>query len=86
MLRYTTLRILLAKAATKDLEAEHVDINTAFLNPNLIEEVYMKVLQFLEEVYLELREIVDAFLKLNKSLYGLKQAPRAWFYIVKKFF
>jgi hypothetical protein len=33
-----------------------------------------------------LREIVDAFLKLNKSLYGLKQAPRAWFYMVKKFF
>ena len=86
MLQYTTLRILLAKAATKDLEIEHVNINIAFLNPDLMEEVYMKVPQFLEEVYLELREIVDAFLKLNKSLYRLKQAPRAWFYIVKKFF
>jgi hypothetical protein len=86
VLRYTTLRILLAKAAAEDLEAEHVDIDTAFLNPDLMEEVYMKVPQFLEEVYPELREIVDAFLKLNKSLYGLKQAPRAWFYMVKKFF
>ena len=43
VLQYTTLRILLAKAATKDLEADHVDINMAFLNPDLKEEVYMKV-------------------------------------------
>ena len=84
VLRYTTLRILLAKAAAEDLEADHVDIETAFLNPDLEEEVYMKVPQFLEQVYLELT--LDAFLKLNKSLYGLKQAPRAWFYMVKKFF
>jgi Reverse transcriptase (RNA-dependent DNA polymerase) len=83
-LRYKTLRILLAKAAAKDLEADHVNIDIAFLNLDLKEEVYMKVLQFLKEVYLELT--LDAFLKLNKSLYGLKQAPRAWFYIVKKFF
>ena len=48
MLRYTTLRILLAKAAAEDLEADHVNIETAFLNPDLEEEVYMKVLQFLE--------------------------------------
>ena len=46
MLRYTTLRILLAKAAAEDLEADHVDIDTAFLNPDLKEEVYMKVLEF----------------------------------------
>jgi hypothetical protein len=84
VLRYTTLRILLAKAAAEDLEADHVDIETAFLNPDLEEEVYMKVPQFLEQVYPELTP--DAFLKLNKSLYGLKQAPRAWFYMVKKFF
>jgi hypothetical protein len=77
MLRYTTLRILLAKAAAEDLEADHVDINTVFLNLDLEEEVYMKVPEFLAEVYLELSKISDAFLKLNKSLYELKQAPRA---------
>jgi Reverse transcriptase (RNA-dependent DNA polymerase) len=86
VLRYTTLRILLAKAAAEDLEADYVDIDTAFLNPDLIEEVYMKVLEFLKEVYLELAKNLDAFLKLNKSLYRLKQAPRAWFLMVKKFF
>src|SRR5438552_1409618 len=78
--------ILLAKAAAEDLEADHVDINTAFLNPDLEEEVYMKVPEFLEQVYPELGKIPDAFLKLNKSLYRLKQALRAWFLIVKKFF
>jgi hypothetical protein len=47
VLRYTTLRILLAKAAAEDLEADHVDIDIAFLNPDLEEEVYMKVPEFL---------------------------------------
>jgi Reverse transcriptase (RNA-dependent DNA polymerase) len=77
VLRYTTLRILLAKAATEDLKADHVDIDTAFLNLDLIEEVYMKVLEFITKVYLELAKIPNTFLKLNKSLYKLKQAPRA---------
>ena len=86
VLWYTTLKILLAKVVAKDLEADHVDINTAFFNLNLKEEVYIKVLEFLAKVYPELSKILDAFLKLNKSLYKLKQAPRAWFLIVKKFF
>jgi hypothetical protein len=77
MLQYTTLRILLAKAAAEDLEADHVDINTAFLNPNLKKEVYIKVPEFLAKVYPELSKISDAFLKLNKLFYKLKQAPRA---------
>jgi Reverse transcriptase (RNA-dependent DNA polymerase) len=77
VLRYTTLRILLAKAVAEDLEADHIDIDTAFLNPDLIEEVYMRVLEFMTKVYPELAKILDAFLKLNKSLYRLKQAPRA---------
>ena len=77
VLQYTTLRILLAKAAAEDLEADHIDVDTAFLNPDLEEEVYMKVPEFLAEVYPELARTLDAFLKLNKSLYRLKQAPRA---------
>lgn len=46
------------------------DIKTAFLNGNLIEEIYMKQpLGF---------EIGSAVCKLKKSLYGLKQAARVW--------
>src|SRR4030088_126152 len=74
VLQYTTLRILLAKAAAEDLEADYVDINTVFLNPDLKEEIYIKVPQFIKEVYPELGKIADAFLKLNKLLYRLKQA------------
>jgi len=68
---------LLAKATTKDLKANYVNINIAFLNLDLKEEVYIKVLEFLAKVYLKLSKILDAFLKLNKLLYKLKQAPKA---------
>jgi reverse transcriptase-like protein len=85
VIRYTTLRILLAKAAADDLEIEHVDVNTAFLNPILEEEVYMEIPQFFELVFPELKN-KDAYLKLNKALYGLKQAPRAWLSMVQSFF
>jgi hypothetical protein len=68
------------------LETDYIDIDTVFLNPDLEEEVYIKVPEFLKEVYPELEKTLGAFLKLNKLLYRLKQAPRTWFYIVKKFF
>ena len=76
VLQYTTLRILLAKAATEDLKADYVDINIVFLNLNLKEEVYIKVLEFLKQVYFKLKTL-GAFLKLNKLLYRLKQALKA---------
>jgi hypothetical protein len=94
VVRYTTLRIMLAKVAEDDLEADHVDIDTAFLNPELKEEIYMTLpdehpilRQLLESVWPELKGAGnDVILKLNKALYGLKQAPRAWFLMVKRFF
>ncbi len=46
VLRYNTLRLLLAKAAVEDLEIEQMDVQTAFLNPVCKEEVYMEVLDF----------------------------------------
>jgi hypothetical protein len=67
----------LTKAAAEDLETDHIDIDTVFLNPDLEEEVYIKIPEFLKEVYLELEKTLDAFLKLNKLFYRLKQAPRA---------
>ena len=32
---------MLTKVAEDDLEADHVNINTTFLNPELKEEIYM---------------------------------------------
>ena len=46
VVRYNTLRALLAKAAIEDLEIEHLDVDTAFLNANCEEEIYMQVLDY----------------------------------------
>ena len=42
------LRALLAKAAVKDLEIDQIDVNTAFLNLDLDEEIYMQVPDYFE--------------------------------------
>jgi transposase InsO family protein len=66
-----TTRLLLAYAASHDLEIEQIDVKTAFLYGDLHEEIYM-----------EQPEGYDfgggMVWKLHKSLYGLKQAARSW--------
>ncbi len=83
VVRYSTLRVLLAKAAAEDLEIVQLDVLTAFLNSPLDEEVYMEIPQFYEKICPEIEQRKqdnggELFVKLNKALYGLKQAPRAW--------
>ena len=46
VLRYNTLRLLLAKAAVKDLEIKQIDVETIFLNLECKEEVYIEVPDF----------------------------------------
>jgi hypothetical protein len=86
VVQYDTFRFLIAKVTAKDLDLDHVDVRTAFLNPTLQEEIYMQIPDLLRESLPKLKGVDDAYLKLNKSLYGLKQAPREWFYMVKSFF
>ncbi|KAI0991634.1 hypothetical protein K3495_g16553, partial [Podosphaera aphanis] len=76
VIRFNTLRILLAKAAADDLEIEALDVETAFLNPKLEEEIFMEVPQFFHLLHPNVNQDTH-HLKLNKSLYGLKQAPLA---------
>ncbi|XP_073962726.1 UDP-galactose 4'-epimerase isoform X1 [Choristoneura fumiferana] len=60
-------------AAEMDLKMHHLDVDTAFLNGDLEEEVYMDQPQgFVKKGH------EDKVCLLQKSLYGLKQAPRAW--------
>nr|AAX95300.1 hypothetical protein [Oryza sativa Japonica Group]ABA92639.2 retrotransposon protein, putative, Ty1-copia subclass [Oryza sativa Japonica Group] len=71
--RLTTIRVLLALAASHGLLVHQMDVKTAFLNGELEEEIYMDqpngyVLEGQEEMVC----------KLLKSLYGLKQAPKKW--------
>ena len=59
--------------AKDNMLIHQMDINTAFLNGKLHEEVYMKQPEgFVKEGQENL------VCKLNKSLYGLKQSPRCW--------
>ncbi|GKV22443.1 hypothetical protein SLEP1_g32316 [Rubroshorea leprosula] len=74
VVRMTTIRVVLALAASLDLELEQLDVKIAFLHGDLNEEIYMTQSEgFVEE---NNRSLVC---RLNKSLYGLKQAPRCWY-------
>jgi len=64
-------RALLALAAKLNLEAHHLDIETAFLNGMLDEEIYMKAPDGFDTEK-------NGIWKLRKSLYGLKQASHVW--------
>jgi hypothetical protein len=87
VMRFDTLRAILAKAAAEDWEIDHIDVDQAFLNPTLKEDIYMTIPPYLlEMLHPQLLGEDDLYLKLNKSMYGLRQAPREWFIMVKEFF
>ena len=55
-----------------------MDVKCAFLNGDLIEEIYMQQPQGFSTN-------PSLVWKLKKSLYGLKQAPRAWYAKIDSF-
>ncbi|CAI7728504.1 unnamed protein product [Closterium sp. NIES-53] len=68
----TTLRVLLALAASLNLEVEQLDVCTAFLYGLLMEEVYMRQPPGYDDGS-------GRVWKLKRTLYGLKQSPRGWY-------
>ena len=74
VVRWETIRILIAIATHLKWPIHQLDVLTAFLNGILEEDVYMhQPLGFIQQGAEHL------VCKLHKSLYGLRQSPRAWY-------
>ncbi|CAJ2658384.1 unnamed protein product [Trifolium pratense] len=78
--RWDTIRTILCLAAYEKWPVLQLDVKSAFLHSELMEDVY--VMQPLGYQ----RGKSDEVYKLKKALYGLKQAPRAWYSKIESHF
>ena len=74
VVRWETIRILIALATHLNWSIHQLDVLTAFLNGILTDEVYM----YQPPGFIQ-RGTEHLVCKLHKSLYGLRQSPRAWY-------
>jgi len=77
VVRKDNLHTLLALALIHGIEIHQLDFDTAFLNAELEEEIYITQ----PEGFID-PEHPDHVCRLCKSLYGLKQAPREWYKLI----
>ena len=77
--RLTSLRIVLAISAKLQLDVQQMDVETAFLNAPLAEEVYIRIPDGVTVA------TGCNCIRLNKALYGLKQSPREWYDNINSF-
>ena len=70
--RLTSVRLILALSAKLGMPIHQMDVDTAFLNAGLDEDVYI-----VPPDGMDIPPDCNCF-KLQKALYGLKQAPRQW--------
>ena len=73
VVRFPSIRALLAYAVENNMLVHQMDVVTAFLNGNLDEDIYMSQ----PDGYVRPGE-EHLVCKLKKSLYGLKQSSRCW--------
>jgi hypothetical protein len=73
--KMSSIRALLAVAAVRGMVLENMDVDTAFLQSPVEEEVYVHQPKGYEVPGADGIRLVC---KLKRSLYGLKQAPRNW--------
>ena len=75
--KWESILILLSVAGKYDWEIGQLDINTAFLNAPLKEELYMRPPK-------QCPEFEGKVFRLKKAIYGLKQAGREWYLLLKQ--
>ncbi|GJY44777.1 retrovirus-related pol polyprotein from transposon TNT 1-94 [Tanacetum coccineum] len=78
--RLEAIRIFLAFATHMNMVVYQMDVKTAFLNGNMLEEVYVSQPNGFVD-----KDNPNHVYKLKKALYGLKQAPRAWYDMLSSF-
>ena len=67
----SSVRLLVAVACENDLSIRHFDVEQAFVQSELDEDVFMKLPE-------GCGRLSGKIVKLGKSLYGLRQASRKW--------
>jgi len=75
VVRFASIRLLLALVAYLDLELFQMNVKTAFLNGNLEEEIYMN-----QPIGFVSKDQEDKVCRLKRSTYGLKQSSRSWYF------
>ncbi|GKB71295.1 retrovirus-related pol polyprotein from transposon TNT 1-94, partial [Tanacetum coccineum] len=78
--RIMAIRIFIANAASKRMIIYQMNVNIAFLNGKLKEEVYVSQ----TEGFIDPDHPTHVY-RLKKALYGLNQAPRAWYNTLLRF-
>lgn len=76
----TTVRIVLSIAVSRGWSLRQLDVNNAFLQGHLSENVYMSQPPGFVD-----KDNPSYVCKLTKAIYGLKQAPRAWYNELRTF-
>nr|GEW71001.1 retrovirus-related Pol polyprotein from transposon TNT 1-94 [Tanacetum cinerariifolium] len=79
--RIDVICIFITNAASKNMTIYQMDVNTAFLNGELKEKVYVSQ----PEGFADPDHPTNVY-RLKKALYGLKQTPRAWYDTLSRFF
>ena len=71
VVKLTSIHVLCALAVTLNLHFHHLDVDTAFLNDILKEEIHMCLPQ-------GVGPNSGKIVRLLRSIYGLKEASRVW--------
>ncbi|CAA7036431.1 unnamed protein product [Microthlaspi erraticum] len=74
VVKSTTIRVILGVVVDRSWPIRQLDVNNAFLQGTLTDEVYMSQPPGFVD-----RDWPHTVCRLRKAIYDLKQAPRAWY-------